>query len=74
MHEFFAMGGYAAFVWPAYGLTLLALAWNLWLPVRAYRKLRRELAQDPAGPSTGQTPHNDPGDLPPPSDNDTNRS
>jgi heme exporter protein D len=26
MAEFFAMGGYAAYVWPAYGLSALALA------------------------------------------------
>lgn len=25
MSEFFAMGGYAAFVWPAYGVTALVL-------------------------------------------------
>ena len=25
MREFLAMGGYAAFVWPAYGVTLLVL-------------------------------------------------
>ena len=25
MNEFFAMGGYAAFVWPAYGISLVAL-------------------------------------------------
>ena len=26
MSEFLAMGGYAAFVWPAWGLSVLALA------------------------------------------------
>ncbi|GLK52754.1 heme exporter protein CcmD [Maricaulis virginensis] len=26
MSEFFAMGGYAAFIWPAWGLSALALA------------------------------------------------
>lgn len=33
MTEFLAMGGYAAFVWPSYGLTALvlaALAWRSW--------------------------------------------
>jgi heme exporter protein D len=26
MSEFFAMGGYAAYVWPAYGISLISLA------------------------------------------------
>lgn len=26
MSEFFSMGGYAAYIWPAWGLSLLALA------------------------------------------------
>ena len=25
MNEFFAMGGYAAYVWPAYGVSIVAL-------------------------------------------------
>jgi heme exporter protein CcmD len=36
--EFLAMGGYAHYVWPAYGLTALVLAWNGWAALR----LRRE--------------------------------
>ena len=37
--EFFAMGGYAVYVWPALGLTaavMIGLAWQSW------RRLRRE--------------------------------
>lgn len=30
MSEFLAMGGYAAYVWSAYGITLLVLAINVW--------------------------------------------
>ena len=30
LQNFFEMGGYARFVWPAYGLTALALIWNWW--------------------------------------------
>jgi heme exporter protein CcmD len=43
MHmEFWAMGGYARFVWPCFGLALLILAWNLWSARRhqAAAKLR----------------------------------
>ena len=30
LQKFLAMGGYAGFVWPAYGLTTLVLLWNWW--------------------------------------------
>lgn len=44
---FFAMGGYGAYVWPAYGLTAATfvgiLAWSL-RTLRARRRLERELA------------------------------
>jgi heme exporter protein D len=33
MQEFFAMGGYAAYIWPAYGLTLIVLLANIIIPV-----------------------------------------
>jgi heme exporter protein D len=37
MAEFLAMGGYAAFVWPAYGITALVLIWLLAATLRALR-------------------------------------
>jgi len=40
---FLAMGGYARFVWPAYGLTLLVLTANVMLPLWRERALRRRL-------------------------------
>ena len=33
IQDFFAMGGYAAYVWPAYGLTLIVLLANIIIPV-----------------------------------------
>ena len=33
VQEFFAMGGYAVYVWPAYGLTLIVLLANIIIPV-----------------------------------------
>jgi heme exporter protein CcmD len=30
LQNFIEMGGYAKFVWPAYGLTALVLVWNWW--------------------------------------------
>ncbi len=41
---FFAMGGYAAFVWPAYGLAAAILIGNLWYSVRQRRQLQKRLA------------------------------
>jgi heme exporter protein D len=43
MSDFFAMGGYAAFVWPAYGVALLALGGLLVQSLRQYRARQREL-------------------------------
>jgi heme exporter protein D len=39
--SFFAMGGYAAFVWPAYGLTALTLVLMLAVTLRSLRARRR---------------------------------
>jgi len=30
LQEFLNMGGYAGYVWSAYGLTALVLVWNWW--------------------------------------------
>jgi heme exporter protein CcmD len=47
---FLKMGGYAEYVWPAYGLTALILLWNWWAARRSETeaqtaaKRRNELA------------------------------
>jgi heme exporter protein D len=41
---FLAMGGYAAYVWPAYGFALVVLAVNALIPRRRERALRRRIA------------------------------
>ena len=43
MHEFFAMGGYAMYVWPAYAVFLVVLAWDWFAPAMRRRRLTREL-------------------------------
>ncbi len=43
LSDFFAMGGYAAFVWPAYGLTAAVMIWLTWSSVRDLRADRRTL-------------------------------
>jgi heme exporter protein D len=48
MSEFFDMGGYAAYVWPSYGLTLVVVVLNIvWarrLLTRSREEARRRLA------------------------------
>jgi heme exporter protein D len=43
MSEFLAMGGYAAFVWPAYGAALVILGGFTLNAVLRYRAAAREL-------------------------------
>jgi heme exporter protein D len=45
MNDFWAMGGYAAYVWPSYALALAVLVYNLWSPVQRQRQIFREIAR-----------------------------
>ena len=50
MSGFFAMGGYATFIWPAYGISALALlvtVWQCWAAWRAAKKRLAALEKDP---------------------------
>jgi heme exporter protein D len=40
--DFWAMGGYGAFVWGSYGVTAAALAIEVWLARRRQRRARAE--------------------------------
>jgi heme exporter protein D len=42
--SFFAMGGYGAFIWPAYGISLLALVAMVWQSWSAWRAAKKRLA------------------------------
>ncbi|NOT11447.1 MAG: heme exporter protein CcmD [Methylococcaceae bacterium] len=44
MQEFFAMGGYAFFVWTSYGLTLIVLVVNIVVPVFQRKQFLRQQA------------------------------
>jgi heme exporter protein D len=44
MKEFLAMGGYAAYVWSAYGITAVVIGLNAWLAQRRYRLALRQAA------------------------------
>jgi heme exporter protein D len=54
--DFLAMGGYAAFVWPAYGVTAVVLGGLVAYSVIGYRTRRRELdrIQAEAGGARGR--------------------
>ncbi len=42
--EFLAMGGYGAYVWPAYGIAFVVLLLNVVLPLVKRKQLLRQLA------------------------------
>jgi heme exporter protein D len=42
-HEFVTMGGYAAYVWPAYGLAVIVLIANIAVPTRQHKRLIGQL-------------------------------
>ena len=44
MTQFLAMGGYAPFVWPAYGVSVLLLGAAIVMTWRAYARARAQLA------------------------------
>ena len=45
MNGFFAMGGYAAYIWPAYGATLIALGGMTILSLVSRARVRRALRE-----------------------------
>ena len=47
VENFFAMGGHAVFVWGAYGVTLIALALELWGLRRRQRRAHDDLRNEP---------------------------
>ncbi len=51
MSEFFNMGGYAGYIWPAYGVSALVLVGLIVQSLAAYRAATREVESLEAGPS-----------------------
>jgi heme exporter protein CcmD len=50
------MGGYAAYVWGAYGLTLAAMGGEVFVLVRRHRKLRDASERTAASLASGRGP------------------
>lgn len=40
---FFAMGGYAVYVWPSYALTVVVMALNVIMPLRERKQIIRRV-------------------------------
>ncbi len=53
LRSFLAMGGYGAFVWPAFGVTALVMGWLLVASLRRLRGLERALAEHGLTPPGG---------------------
>ncbi len=45
MSQFFAMGGYALYVWSAYALAFVVVVWQLVAPWRCERRILRRIAR-----------------------------
>lgn len=52
LHDLLNMGGYAAYVWPAYTLAAVVLIANAVVPVLRLRELRQELRRQSTKDST----------------------
>jgi heme exporter protein D len=55
MREFLAMGGYAAFVWPAFGLSAVVLVYNAWAARRFRARQIAAARRRVAGAARNQT-------------------
>ncbi len=53
LRSFLAMGGYSAFVWPAFGVTALVMGWLQAASLRRLRGLERALAEHGLTPPGG---------------------
>jgi heme exporter protein CcmD len=52
---FWAMGGYARFVWPCFGLTFAVLGWNLWSARRHFAAAKQRAMRALIMASSGRT-------------------
>jgi heme exporter protein CcmD len=55
MSDFLSMGGNGAYVWAAYGITLVVLVWNIW-SARLRLKRNLSLARDPVAAEPARRP------------------
>ena len=55
MGHFMAMGGYARFVWPAYGLALAVFIWNIASAHRLHARARLRAARAALARASGSS-------------------
>ncbi len=55
MMDFFAMGGYAAYVWPSFALTAIVMFANWYLAVHRRKKVIAQLRSTTSGNSPSHT-------------------
>lgn len=56
MQEFFAMGGYAFYVWTSYAVALVVLLANVWWAAHSLKQVRRRTQQRAARPARRSGP------------------
>ena len=56
MREFLSMGGYAPYVWSAYGVTLVVLVYNVWAAYRHHANTLARLQASGAEPEARREP------------------
>jgi len=54
--EFFAMGGYAFYVWGSFGATALVIALEVWQVRARRRQILRNLSEQPESQNDSQSP------------------
>jgi heme exporter protein D len=54
LQDFLAMGGYAQFVWPSYGLVLVVLVLNLVMPLRRKAEIEQSIQRSLRQPGRGK--------------------
>ena len=56
MTEFFLMGGYAAYVWSSYGITLIVLIANIWAAYRRHAGMLVRVGREGRLEASGRRP------------------
>ncbi len=56
MTEFFAMGGYAGYVWTAYGITLVVMVLNAWAARRRHARSLQSVTEMSRTEQSGRSP------------------
>lgn len=49
LHEFLSMGGYGAYVWPAYAIAAVVVLLNVLAPGRRLKRLRQDIRRRKGG-------------------------